>query len=144
MQQHSIFFEEWRRCLGEQYKFSVRRDDQITLKTLVPTLQRLGFSDEDLRQLYFEATLRADELPEDFLPEVPDFSPPEPEALPAFQAHPAECTCPACVEQVNLAAHDAEGQPLAPEDIPPPEEDEKNIFPVVKPSDDKPKQISLF
>ena len=144
--ERSIFFDEWRRCLGEQYKAVIRRDDKITLKTLEPVMERLGFSRDELRTLYIEATARVEDLPDGFLPELPalqDQTAPAQKA--AFAPHPAECTCPACVALVNQAAHDAEGQPLPADEAPSePPDDERTMFPIVKPNDGCAKQLSLF
>ncbi len=66
----SIFADEWRECLQEQYKSVVRNNDQITLKTLVPVLHDVGFSEAELRDLAFQATLRAEDLADDFVPDM--------------------------------------------------------------------------
>jgi len=144
--ERSIFFDEWRRCLCEQYKAVIRRDDKITRKTLEPVLHRLGFTEADLRALYLEATARAEDLPEGFLPELPSLESAEAAPAAAFAPHPAECTCPACVTLVNEAAHDAEGQPLPPDEVAPPEppDDERTLFPIVKPDDGQGKQLTMF
>ncbi|MCS6836161.1 MAG: hypothetical protein NZ750_09115 [Anaerolineae bacterium] len=143
--ERSIFFEEWRRCLSEQYKAVIRRDDKVTLKTLEPLLERLGFSRGDLRALYIEATMRAEDLPDGFQPQLPSLEAAVPAQPASFQPHPAECTCPACVALVNEAAHDAEGQPLPADGAPPePPDDERTLFPIVKPNDGRARQLSLF
>jgi hypothetical protein len=125
MAERSIFFEEWRRCLQEHYRQVIRTQDSVTEKTLVGVLHRVGFSDDELRQLYMEATMRADGTPADF---VPDMS-----KLP-FYVHPAECTCAACMDKTLEVGHDAEGQPIIAEPEPEPEA-AGNLFAVAKMDD---------
>jgi hypothetical protein len=133
MTKESVFFEEWRKCLQEHYKTVIRRDDTLTERTLVPVLHKVGFTDDELRALYIEATLRTEDLPEGYMPDFSRFEQAElaPENLPApspalmqeqtpeptFQAHPAECSCPSCMDKVDLLRHDHEGQPLTPDQI---------------------------
>lgn len=150
----SIFENEWRRCLNEHYKYVIREQDTVTEETLTPIMHRVGYSDDDLRQLYREATSRADELPEDFVPDMARALPGDSALEPTFQVHPAECQCAACMDNVLEIGHDAEGQPLTtPLE---PEDAQGNLFIVRKPDEskpdasaddadeDKPRQISLF
>ncbi|MCU0464251.1 MAG: hypothetical protein MUF38_06750 [Anaerolineae bacterium] len=109
----SPFAEEWRNCLREHYKETAKADDRATLKTLTGILNRVGFREAELQQLYVEATMRADALPDHFIPDVPGVpSVPAEAAAPLENRHPLECQCPSCVER-NLTPHDREGQPLA-------------------------------
>jgi hypothetical protein len=117
--QQSVFHEEWRKCLQEHYKDVIKRNDQVTLKSLVPVLHRVGFREEDLRALYLEATLRTEDLPDGFIPNlaltpVADEVTTTPliEDDKTFTPHPAECSCPSCMDKVDLLRHDKEGQPL--------------------------------
>lgn len=114
----SIFADDWRECLREQYKHVVRQQDHITRRSLIAVLHSVGFTEADLRALEIEATMRADDMPDDFVPDF-DSYPEEPapaiDEVEMFQPHPLECQCPACVE-MNLRPHDAEGQPLLVED----------------------------
>lgn len=146
----SIFQEEWRKCLNEHYKYVIREDDKVTERTLTPILHRIGYTDDDLQRLYMEATMRAEDLPDDFLPDRERaLATEETTALePSFKVHPAECQCAACMDDVLEIGHDDDGQPLA--HPPEPEEAEGNVFAVAKPGDDaeddpdKPKQMSMF
>ena len=70
MANESIFADDWRECLQEQYKHVVRNNDQITLRTLVPVLLDVGFRDDELRELAFQATLRAEDVADDFVPDM--------------------------------------------------------------------------
>jgi len=135
----SVFSEDWRACLREQYKHVIRENDQITLPSLTSVMQRVGFSDDELAQLRVEATMRADEVAEDFVPdlEILNTAAQVPEA--AFVAHPLECQCPQCVD-INLVPHDEEGQPLS-------EDEQRELLERQQhesEDDDDPQQMSLF
>lgn len=106
MNDNNIFFDDWLDCLREHYKDVLRRDDRITRPTLETILHEIGFGEDELRDLYLQATMRADDVAEHF---VPDF---ESLAAPSFQPHPAECACSACAP-LDERGHDADGQPLS-------------------------------
>jgi hypothetical protein len=136
----SIFSDDWRDCLREQYKSVLRHGDGKTEASLAAVLHELGFTEEDFARLRVEATMRAEDMPADFVPDLEMFQPVadnQPQAGGDFQPHPLECQCPACVE-MNLIPHDEDGQPLpAGEEPPTPEaEDEEDA--------DQPKQLGLF
>lgn len=128
MAQRSIFFDEWRNCLQAHYTTFVQQEylPQPERKThakdaLEGVLNRVGFSEDDLHTLYVRATMRVEDVPEDFLPDM------------TFQTHPGECQCAACMDTVLTLNHDANGQPLPTEPTLTPElEAEGNLFPVVK------------
>jgi hypothetical protein len=127
----SVFGDEWRRCLKEHYKYIVSNQDKQTEETLTPIMEKAGFRDDELRQLYLEATMHIDNVPDDFVPDMERVAPESVEANEqTFQVHPAECACPSCMDIVLEEGHDEEGQPL--EDM----EDESN--------NDRPQQKSLF
>ncbi len=117
----SIFHDEWRRCLQAHYTDVVRRQDHITERTLRPLLLRAGFREDELRTLYITATMHVDAVADDFVPDFSQIAQPTAPNTPAqdertFSAHPAECTCPACMDIVDETRHDSEGQPLSPEE----------------------------
>jgi hypothetical protein len=64
-----IFADDWRDCLREQYKSVIRQQDARTGATLTEVLYEVGFTEDELTALKFEATLRADDMPADFVPE---------------------------------------------------------------------------
>lgn len=64
-----IFTDDWRDCLREQYKSVIRQQDKRTEATLTEVLYEVGFTQDELAALRFEATLRADNLPDEFVPE---------------------------------------------------------------------------
>lgn len=151
--EESIFSQEWRRCLREHYKHVVRNEDKITETSLKKVLlsQAINFTEEDLRGLYVEATMRADDMPADYVPDMEQVAgeATEPEApvmnaAPvdderSFVPHPAECTCAACMEShENEALHDSDGQPLSAEALEARQEEEKDK------AERSAKQMSMF
>ena len=70
MAYESIFADEWRECLQAQYQYVVRNNDQITLKSLVPVMLDVGFREDELREFAFQATLRAEDVADDFVPDM--------------------------------------------------------------------------
>lgn len=128
----SVFSDEWRRCMREQYKYVARTGDEVTRPTLTHVMQKVGFGEDELRQLYIEATMRQDDNADDFVPPA-DIIEPNAAPEPVSNAHPAECQCPSCI-QLDVVPHDADGQPIPPEQ----RDDEE------APDDDAPNQLSLF
>lgn len=141
------FADEWRDCLREHYKYVVRHDSRVTLESLRQVLlggERPLFYEDELRALYVEATIRADEMPDDFVPELLAETldiPPLPSLpdIPENPAHPLECQCPSCVT-INLIPHDEEGQPLDDEAL---AELHEQLNHNTDAADD-PQQLSLF
>ncbi len=66
----SPFAEDWRDCLRAQYQHVLRNQDSVTERTLVGVLQEVGFGDGELAEIKVLATLRADELPPGFMPDL--------------------------------------------------------------------------
>lgn len=64
-----IFADDWRDCLSEQYKYVIQQQDSRTEATLVQVLHDVGFTDDDLHALRLAATMRAEDMPDDFVPE---------------------------------------------------------------------------
>ncbi len=118
MDQVSVFFEEWLRSLREQYKYVVRKKDAITLPTLTAVMREAGFSEAELTQLRLEATMHVDDVGGDYVADM--------KVLDPGRGHPAECLCPDCVP-IDESQFDAEGQPIAPEAEPSPEESGRAI-----------------
>lgn len=163
----SVFGDEWRTCLREHYKYVIRENDTRTETTFTPILYDVGFREDDLQALYREATMRSDDLPDDFVPDMQragekrvEDAVETAEELPlatagaSFVTHPAECQCAACMDEVLEIGHDADGQPLVhPAN---PEAGEGHQFQVLKPEDaadgedapdddaDRPQQMSMF
>lgn len=137
----SIFSDDWRECLREQYKSVIKTADYVTLPSLTAVMQRVGFGEDELRQLRLEATMRAEDLPDDFVPDMQILDAAaevQPEA-PLSEAHPLECQCPSCME-LNRVPHDEDGQPLSGDDLL--EYEERRQY--ESDDDDAPSQLSLF
>ncbi len=141
------FREEWRDCLREHYKYVVRHDSRVTLESLRQVLlggERPLFHEDELRALYIEATMRAEDMPDGFVPELLAETPQAPltsplPGIPQNPAHPLECQCPSCVA-LNVIPHDEEGQPLDDEALAELHEELAHK----KDGPDLPKQLSLF
>ena len=133
----SVFSDDWRECLQEQYKFVVRNDDRLTLPSLTNVMHQVGFTDDELTQLRILATMRVEDMPDGFVPDMPMMQPVQEIAADAI-AHPLECQCPECVA-VELVPHDDEGQPLEGDDLL--EFAERQAF---ESDDDGPQQMSMF
>lgn len=133
----SVFSDEWRRCLREQYKHVIRTNDKVTKPSLTRVLYQIGFTDDELRQLAVEATLRTEDMPDDFVPDLEILQPPPPSPDQTFQPHPLECQCPQCVT-VDLVPHDEDGQPIEFDDDDPENPANQEDDP------DSPQQLSLF
>ncbi len=64
----SIFHQDWRACLRAHYMHVIRIGDKVTEPTLHGVLTRVGFSDDEIKQMAVEAKMRdtdafPDELP---------------------------------------------------------------------------------
>lgn len=124
----SIFSDEWRRCLREQYKYVVRNNDNLTKTSLTDVMNQVGFGEAELKQLEIEATMRVEDNPPDFKPNLEMMNPNQAQVQASgFQPHPAECQCPSCVN-IDLTPHDEEGQPI----------------PIEEEDPDAPSQMSMF
>lgn len=130
----AVFADEWRRCLRAHYMHAIRHNDRVNLRSLVPVLQHLGFTEAELAELRVQATMHVDDVSEDFVPDLDILQaqpqPPAPSDQGDFQPHPLECQCPRCVE-INLVPHDEDGQPI--------EADEEE-----RDDPDAPQQLTLF
>ncbi len=135
----SVFDNEWRACLREQYKHTIRENNAKNINSLKIVMGQVGFGDDELRQLELIATMHIDDVADDFVPnldildEIIAEAPVVNTSMPV--AHPLECQCPSCVNIV-MTPHDEEGQPITdPEAI----AEHK-----AKQAKDKPTQLSLF
>ena len=138
----SVFDDEWRDCLREQYKHTIRENHKKNIDSLRVVMNQVGFREDELRELEMRATMHIDDVPADFIPNLDILDAPAPTPVDAvagteipFVPHPLECQCPACINIV-LTPHDDEGQPITdPEAI---AED------LARKEKDAPKQLSLF
>jgi hypothetical protein len=134
------FETEWRDCLRAHYLHVVKSGDVPTEHTLVSVMQQAGFSDADLVELRIRATIRQDDVDEDF---VPDF-----EAIEAQIAAQAAAALQLPVEATTSKAMASAGSELLQDEISP-EADQKAEAPppsdeYYAPPDDTPRQLSLF
>lgn len=83
MSSGDIFAGDWRDCLREQYTHVVRAQDRITEASLLSVMREVGFSESELAELRVMATMRADEMPSDFTPDLDPLQPDEPAIYPA-------------------------------------------------------------
>lgn len=132
MSQGSIFADEWRDCLREHYMYVIRERDDITRPTLTKVMFEAGFSEDELAELRVRATMRADDMPDDFVPdldvleakiqpvpEIPTVEVPTPDEIAEDE--------PSVDEMVALEAEEPEAEGEIEEEDP-----------------DAPKQLSLF
>ncbi len=99
MATENIFAEEWRDCLRAHYSHTVREHDEVTLRTLVPVMHEVGFTEDELRAMYVSATMHVDDVGPDFMPNLaratgPEVAavaetapPPEPPYFPPVEEH---------------------------------------------------------
>ena len=135
---------DWSSCPGNGAfaRAHVRRDDQRTLKSLLRVMHDTGFSDAELAELRVRATMRVEDVPEDF---VPDMN--------IFQVNADVAPSPDIAPQPDTP-HDIEDeivdrvQDEILETIEPAEEDFQNDAPKEMEAEeedpDAPQQLSLF
>ncbi len=66
----SPFADDWRECLCRHYQYTVQQRDIATERTLSEIMRGVGFSDAQLAELRVLATIRAEEMPPDFVPDM--------------------------------------------------------------------------
>ena len=66
----SPFASEWRDCLMAHYQNVLHNQDTLTEGTLLGVLQEVGFSEQELAQFKVLATMRADDMGPDFVPDM--------------------------------------------------------------------------
>lgn len=67
----SIFADEWRECLRAHYMTVIRTDDRITERTLRGVMMHeAGFTEAELKELAVRATMRVEDTPADFVPDL--------------------------------------------------------------------------
>ena len=134
----SPFTDDWRDCLRAHYQQVVRNQDHVTERTLVGVLHEVGFTESEMAELKVLATLRADELPADF---VPDLEVLQAQALDEIQQQTAEAEAEQAGEPRVFEAVAVETPAAAPE------EDSSALPADEEPPDyksDAPLQLSFF
>jgi hypothetical protein len=67
----SIFADEWRECLRAHYTTVIRNDDHLTERTLRGVMiHEAGFTEAELKELQVRATMRVEDAPTDFVPDL--------------------------------------------------------------------------
>ncbi len=132
MSQTSIFADEWRDCLREHYMYVIREHDEVTRPTLTKVMIEAGFTDSELAELRVRATMRADEMPENFVPDLDVLE---------TKIHPVpEIPVP----EVAVLEELIEDAPPIDEVAVPEVEEAKAEEEIEKDDPDAPKQLSLF
>lgn len=128
MDSQSVFYEEWLRSLREQYKQVLRNNDGLTLSSLTAVMRNVGFRDDELARLRIEATMRAEDLSDDFSVDLSIL-----DQRKTRQAPPAETACPErmTVDESRLEKGD---QPSAPE-APAHDAEKDQVFPMAENSE---------
>jgi hypothetical protein len=154
MPYYNPFADDWRESLRAHYMHVIRVDDKVTERTLSRILLRLNFSEAELAEMRVLATMRTEDMGEDY---VPDFAAVEAlvaaEVEAAQRAAEAEAVTPPPTAEAPLfpaitipnatapseAVDDTTLEPAPPEEpaTPPPDE-------YYAPPDDTPQQLSLF
>jgi hypothetical protein len=145
------FETQWRECLRAHYTHVIRVQDVGTERTLSKILKRLNFTDAELAELRVLATIRTEDMGEDFVPDMAALgeviagrveaelavmeAAAEAESVPPAAEVIAETTLVAGVTLAEAPAADAE-PPVPP--APPPQDE------YYAPADDSPRQMSLF
>lgn len=154
MPYYNPFADDWRESLRAHYMHVIRVDDKVTERTLSRILLRLNFSEAELAEMRVLATMRTEDMGEDY---VPDFAAVEAlvaaEVEAAQRAAEAEAVAPPPAAEAPLfvgvavpdatappeAADDTTSAPAPPEEPAAPPHDE-----YYAPPDDTPQQLSLF
>lgn len=66
--QKSIFYEDWRNCLRAHYMYVIATNDHITEPTLHSVLLRVGFSEDEIKEMAIRAKMRDTDAAPDNLP----------------------------------------------------------------------------
>ena len=54
----SIFYDDWRDCLQSHYMHVIRHNDHVTEPTLHNVLLRVGFSEDEIKEMAIRARMR--------------------------------------------------------------------------------------
>ena len=144
MTDKSIFADDWRDSLRAHYIHTVQTNDLVTLKTLEGVLLDVGFSRDELRDLYVQATMRVEDVPEGFAPDMERAAlhDDEPTIFPAVDVIQPE-TVDADVIQPEQVEPEAVNE-LQPESVEEAPDEQADDFPPDDDDPDQPKQLSLF
>ncbi len=130
------FHEEWRDCLRAHFLYVIQSGDRVTEPSLGLVMLEAGFTEAELAELRVRATLRVEDAPPGFVPDL-DALRVYPAAAPQPEPESAELLMEpeAFVETIEPAADPADPEPVTVE------------HPAVEPPPDDadlPQQLSLF
>lgn len=136
----SPFSEDWRDCLRSHYTYVVRANDTNTIDSLTTVLHQVGFSKDELGEMFVRATMHVDDVGEDFVPPE-EFLVAVTEAISDLTAEPPPEALVIAAEEASLEIENQPEEPVmeaAVEGEEPPPEETVEIDP------DGPQQMSLF
>lgn len=88
----NIFADDWRECLAAHYMHVIRTEDHVTRPTLTQILHDAGFNDGELNELQVRATIRAEDMPDGFVPDMDILDAHHDHAHEHNEAHPEEAS----------------------------------------------------
>jgi hypothetical protein len=155
MSDNNIFADDWRDCLRAHYSHVVRTEDHVTEPSLHKVMNAAGFSESELAEMRVRATMRADEMPDGFEPDLDILA----EAPPEVAEAPAEVSFMMAVPEIPAAEAEPtaileetaadEAEPFSVEEEAPVDEAEpapadEGTFYEADDDEDAPQQLSLF
>jgi hypothetical protein len=160
----NIFTDDWRDCLRAHYSHVVRTEDHVTEPSLHKVMNAAGFSESELAEMRVRATMRADEMPGGFEPDLDiladasaDSTPEAPFMIAMPEMRTAEAEQAAILEETPadeaeiLAGEEEaitdEAEPFAVEEEAPVDEPalaDDGTFYEADDDEDAPQQLSLF
>ncbi len=92
----SIFSDEWRAQQEAHYQYVIRTGNAKRRNDIKQVMRDLGYDEQEIAQLYMQATMHVDDMPDDFVPDL--------ETLEALrdEPHSNECRCPSCSDPGDL------------------------------------------
>lgn len=136
----SPFADDWRDCLRAHYTYVVRAQDSNTIDSLTTVLHQVGFSKDEIGEMFVRATMHVDNVGKDFVPDE-EFLVAVSEAISDLTAEPPPEALVIAAEEAALEIENQPEEPVIEASVegeePPPEE-------VVEHDPDGPQQMSLF
>lgn len=136
----SPFADDWRDCLRAHYTHVVRAQDTNTIDSLTTVLHQVGFSKDEISDMFVRATMHVDDVGKDFVPDE-EFLVAVSEAISDLTAEPPPEALVIAAEEAALEIENQPEEPVIEASVdgeePPPED-------VVEHDPDGPQQMSLF
>jgi hypothetical protein len=150
----NIFADDWRDCLRAHYMHVVRTEDHVTEPSLHKVMNAAGFSESELAEMRVRATIRADQMPANFEPDLDILADASADAPPEAAETPAEAPFMISVPEMPAANLEPavileEEAAVAVEEVPvdeaePAPADEGALYEAEEDDADAPQQLSLF